>query len=348
MLRLKPNSITWIAGQLPDDGREPPETCTLAGLAYLLNVNCEGAIIILNAIILTAIVAVIASLSWCYKRKIENKMSRTKMYMQQLGLDPNMTTLTDMDKWEIPREHVVINRRLGQGAFGTVYGGEALIDPENGWVAVAVKTLKLGSTAEEKIDFLSEAEAMKRFDHKNIVKLLGLCTRNEPVYTIMEFMLYGDLKTFLLDRRHLVRMKSEENAEVSSKKLTSMALDVARGLSYLAQMKYVHRDVASRNCLVNASRVVKLGDFGMTRAMYENDYYRFNRKGMLPVRWMAPESLSYGKFSTGSDIWSFGVLMYEIITFGSFPFQGMSNNQVLEYVKKGHTLDIPNGVKPQL
>lgn len=270
------------------------------------------------------------------------------MYMQQLGLDPNMTTLTDMDKWEIPREHVVINRRLGQGAFGTVYGGEALIDPENGWVAVAVKTLKLGSTAEEKIDFLSEAEAMKRFDHKNIVKLLGLCTRNEPVYTIMEFMLYGDLKTFLLDRRHLVRMKSEENAEVSSKKLTSMALDVARGLSYLAQMKYVHRDVASRNCLVNASRVVKLGDFGMTRAMYENDYYRFNRKGMLPVRWMAPESLSYGKFSTGSDIWSFGVLMYEIITFGSFPFQGMSNNQVLEYVKKGHTLDIPNGVKPQL
>ena len=122
-----------------------------------------------------------------------------------------------------------------------------------------------------------------------------------------------------------------------------MALDVARGLSYLAELKYVHRDVACRNCLVNSTRVVKLADFGMTRPMFENDYYRFSRKGMLPVRWMAPESLADGLFTPMSDIWSYGVLLYEMITFGSFPFQGLSNNQVMEHVKAGHTLTIPSG-----
>jgi len=127
-----------------------------------------------------------------------------------------------------------------------------------------------------------------------------------------------------------------------------MTLDVARGLSYLAEMKYVHRDLACRNCLVNASRVVKLGDFGMTRPIYENDYYKYHRKGLLPVRWMAPESLENGIYTPASDVWSFGVVLYEIITFGSFPFQGMSNNQVLDRVKTGKTLPIPNGVKQEL
>lgn len=162
----------------------------------------------------------------------------------------------------------------------------------------------------------------------------------------------------------------EELDEVSNRRLTSMALDVARGLSYLAELKYVHRDVACRNCLVNSSRVAKLADFGMTRPMYENDYYRFNKKGecgrwcdgpsrrihviafsssgMLPVRWMAPESLSDGLFTPMSDVWSYGVLLYEMITFGSFPFQGLSNNQVLEHVKAGSTLAIPAGIKSQL
>ena len=143
-----------------------------------------------------------------------------------------------------------------------------------------------------------------------------------------------------------------------------MAYDIAAGLSFLAEQKYVHRDVACRNCLVNAGRSVKLADFGMTRPMFESDYYRFSRrgkkyyysnfiilslfKGMLPVRWMSPESLADGIFTPMSDIWSYGVLMYEIITFGSFPFQGLSNNQVLENVKSGSTLTIPMGIKIQL
>ncbi|XP_014668691.1 PREDICTED: LOW QUALITY PROTEIN: dipeptidase 1-like [Priapulus caudatus] len=184
---------------------------------------------------------------------------------------------------------------------------------------------------------------MKRFDHKNIVQLLGVCTRGEPAYMVMEFMLYGDLKTYLLARRHLVHdADCQEASDITPRRLTQMALDVACGLSYLADIKYVHRDIASRNCLVNASRVVKLADFGMCRPMFDSDYYRFNRRGMLPVRWMSPESLSDGVFSPGSDVWSYGCYIWELVTFCSFPYQGLSNNEVLTYVKDGGCLDIPD------
>lgn len=190
---------------------------------------------------------------------------------------------------------------------------------------------------------------MKRFVHKNVVRLLGVSTRCEPILAVMEFMLYGDLKTYLLARRHLVTERNrDEFDEVSNKRLTTMAADVACGLAYLAQNKYVHRDLACRNCLVNSDKNVKLADFGMTRLITESQYYRFSRKGMLPVRWMSPESLSDGIFTPMSDIWSYGVLLYEIITFGSFPFQGMSNNQVLNHTKDGHTLVPPPGIKTQL
>lgn len=339
--------IQWQTsdGSLPNDHSK--DCSILSNFATALNVECEEAIILAFIIGFGVLLAFLVLTFFFFKRRYERKMRHTEERMRALGL-LTPTSLLTLDEWEIPRDRVVINRKLGEGAFGTVFGGEAFFD-EKGWVAVAVKTLKTGSSVEEKIDFLSEADMMKRFDHKNIVKLLGVCTRNEPVYTVMEFMLYGDLKTYLLARRHLVNERNrEEMDEVSNRKLTSMALDVSRGLSYLAELKYVHRDVACRNCLVNSSRVVKLADFGMARPMYENDYYRFNKKGMLPVRWMAPESLADGLFTPMSDVWSYGVLLYEMITFGSFPFQGLSNNQVLEHVKAGNTLTIPAGIKSQL
>ncbi|XP_054282459.1 gamma-aminobutyric acid type B receptor subunit 1-like isoform X2 [Macrosteles quadrilineatus] len=244
------------------------EDCTL----FLAIVNIFGFCILGGSLIIGFLVV---------KNRYDKKFKLTQEIMQSIGLD--MMNVGALEKWEIPRDRVVINRKLGEGAFGFVYGGEAYFDAK-GWVAVAVKTLKVGSTPEEKLEFLCEAEVMKRFEHANIVKLLGVCTKNEPTYTVMEFMLYGDLKTFLLARRHLVNEKlGEESDEISSKKLTTMALDVARALGYLAELKFVHRDVASRNCLVNAARVVKLGDFGMTRPMFDKDYYKFSRRGQNRV-----------------------------------------------------------------
>lgn len=350
-LDLDETNILWLTANAmkPSDGTQ---SCSVQSIVDITGMECTNALYMITALLCIVLVVTVSMASFTFwKRRYDRKLKESAKVMRNFGID--LLSLSSMpantlDKWEVSKDRVVINRRLGEGAFGTVYGGEARIDDNGQWTAVAVKTLKKGSSTEDRLDFLSEAEAMKRFDHTNIIKLLGVCLQTEPVYTIMEYMLFGDLKTYLLARRNLVNDKITDDSDISPKRLTMMALDVARALSYLADMKYVHRDVACRNCLVNAQRIVKLGDFGMARPTFENDYYRFSRKGLLPVRWMAPETLNDAIFTPASDVWSFGILLYEIITFGSFPFQGLTNLQVLEHLKKGNTLNIPNGIKPQL
>ena len=250
-------------------------------LASQFRIDCQQAMALTFTVGLLLLGTLAISVLLMIRRQYHVKMMETEMRMRELGLVDPMSVLT-LDEWEIERENIVMNRKLGEGAFGMVYGGEWCDDHRN-WVAVAVKTLKAGSTVDEKIDFLSEAEMMKRFSHKNIVRLLGVCTKCEPIYTVMEFMLYGDLKTYLLARRHLVTDRNrDEFDEVSNRRLTSMAADVASGLTYLSQNKYVHRDVACRNCLVNSDKNVKLADFGMTRPISDSQYYRFSRKGGRP------------------------------------------------------------------
>ncbi|KAG8189320.1 hypothetical protein JTE90_021827 [Oedothorax gibbosus] len=192
-LDFNESNVIWRTsdGRKPEDGSKVYSSCTVEVLRSFFGVSCGAAIGIANVMgILLLVIPGMAGFV-IYKRRYEKRMKITEARMKELGLMASSGPLA-LDEWEMPRDHIVINRKLGEGAFGNVYGGEAHLK-NKGWISVAVKTLKNGAKPEEKLDFLSEAEIMKQFDHINIVKLVGVCTMGEPVYTVMEFMLYDDL-----------------------------------------------------------------------------------------------------------------------------------------------------------
>lgn len=165
------------------------------------------------------------------------------------------------------------------------------------------------------------------------MKLLGVVSRGLPTWVVMELMVNGDLKEYLRNNRP----DTCENPLVKPptlKRIVRMAIEIADGMAYLSAKKFVHRDLAARNCMVAEDLTVKIGDFGMTRDIYETDYYRKGTKGLLPVRWMAPESLKDGVFTSFSDVWSYGVVLWEMVTLALQPYQGLSNDQVLFYFLK--------------
>ncbi|XP_038510661.1 proto-oncogene tyrosine-protein kinase ROS isoform X3 [Canis lupus familiaris] len=251
-----------------------------------------------------------------------------------------------------PREKLTLRLLLGSGAFGEVYEGTAvdILGAGTGETKVAVKTLKKGSTDQEKIEFLKEAHLMSKFNHPNILKQLGVCLMNEPQYIILELMEGGDLLTYL----RKARMTTFHGPLLTLVDLVDLCVDISKGCVYLEQMHFIHRDLAARNCLVSVkdytspSRVVKIGDFGLARDIYKNDYYRKTGEGLLPVRWMAPESLMDGIFTTQSDVWSFGILIWEILTLGHQPYPTHSNLDVLNYVQTGGRLEPPKNCPDDL
>ncbi|KAF3858021.1 hypothetical protein F7725_011222 [Dissostichus mawsoni] len=246
------------------------------------------------------------------------------------------------DEWEVPRDKINILRELGQGSFGMVYEGIAKdIIKGEGDSHVAVKTVNESASLRERIEFLNEASVMKAFSCHHVVRLLGVVSKGQPTLVVMELMTHGDLKSFLRS----LRPDAENNPgrpPPSLKEMIQMAAEIADGMAYLNAKKFVHRDLAARNCMVGTDLTVKIGDFGMTRDIYETDYYRKGGKGLLPVRWMAPESLKDGVFTANSDCWSFGVVLWEISTLAEQPYQGLSNEQVLKFVMDGGYLDRPD------
>ncbi|XP_063002373.1 insulin receptor-related protein [Elgaria multicarinata webbii] len=245
------------------------------------------------------------------------------------------------DEWEVPREKITVLRELGQGSFGMVYEGLARdIEQEDKETKVALKTVNELATTRERIEFLNEASVMKAFRCHHVVRLLGVVSQGQPALVIMELMTRGDLKSYLRS----LRPEAENNPGLpppSLKDMIQMAGEIADGMAYLNAKKFVHRDLAARNCMVSEDFTVKIGDFGMTRDIYETDYYRKGGKGLLPVRWMSPEALKDGIFSTHSDIWSFGVVLWEIGTLAEQPYQGLSNEQVLHFVMDNGVLEKP-------
>ncbi|XP_061222174.1 proto-oncogene tyrosine-protein kinase ROS isoform X2 [Neopsephotus bourkii] len=251
-----------------------------------------------------------------------------------------------------PRDKLNLHKLLGSGAFGEVYEGTAvdILADGSGESKVAVKTLKKGATDHEKSEFLKEAHLMSKFDHPHILKLLGVCLLNEPQYLILELMEGGDLLSYLRG----ARKQKLQSPLLTVTDLLDICLDICKGCVYLEKMHFIHRDLAARNCLVSkkeyesSSRIVKIGDFGLARDIYKNDYYRKRGEGLLPVRWMAPESLIDGVFTNRSDVWSFGVLVWETLTLGQQPYPGFSNTEVLHHVRSGGTLEFPNNCPDDL
>ncbi|CAG4978004.1 unnamed protein product [Parnassius apollo] len=256
-----------------------------------------------------------------------------------------VSTVYVPDEWELPRTSIEFIRELGQGSFGMVYEGIAKnIEKGKPETRCAVKTVNEHATDRERIEFLNEASVMKAFDTFHVVRLLGVVSRGQPTLVVMELMEFGDLKTYLRSHRPDADSslpKKDDAAPPTLQNILQMAIEIADGMAYLSAKKYVHRDLAARNCMVAGDLTVKVGDFGMTRDIYETDYYRKGTKGLLPVRWMSPESLKDGVFSSNSDVWSYGVVLWEMATLAMQPYQGLSNEQVVRYVVEGGVMERP-------
>ncbi|KAG9272766.1 tyrosine-protein kinase BTK [Astyanax mexicanus] len=225
--------------------------------------------------------------------------------------------------WEIDPRQLTFIKELGNGQFGVVKYGKW-----QGRHDVAIKMIKEGSMSED--DFIEEAKVMMKLRHENLVQLYGVCTKQRPIYIVTEFLPNGCLLTYLRDYLQ----------HPSPLLLLEMCKDVTEGMAYLESQQYIHRDLAARNCLVDSNGTVKVTDFGLSRYVLD-DEYTSSVGSKFPVRWSPPEVLLYSKFSSKSDIWAFGVLMWEIYTLGRMPYDRMNNTEIVEKVSGGHRLYRP-------
>ncbi|XP_006881490.1 PREDICTED: tyrosine-protein kinase HCK isoform X1 [Elephantulus edwardii] len=236
----------------------------------------------------------------------------------------------EKDAWEIPRESLKMEKKLGAGQFGEVW-----MATYNKHTKVAVKTMKPGSMSVEA--FLAEANLMKTLQHDKLVKLHAVVTE-EPILIITEFMAKGSLLDFL---------KSEEGSKQPLPQLIDFSAQIAEGMAFIEQRNYIHRDLRAANILVSATLVCKIADFGLARIIEDNEYTA--REGAkFPIKWTAPEAINFGSFTIKSDVWSFGILLMEIVTYGRIPYPGMSNPEVIRALERGYRMPRPEHCPEEL
>lgn len=259
-----------------------------------------------------------------------------------------------LEKLEFPRNNIIYIRDLGQGAFGRVFQAKAPgLLAEEEFTLVAVKMLKDEASQDLQVDFEREACLLAEFDHPNIVKLLGVCAIGKPMCLLFEYMGRGDLNEFLrasstTEGYSVPMVEPREDTkllkcmQLSHVDLLHIARQIACGMVYLSDRKFVHRDLATRNCLINDDMVVKIADFGLSHKIYLQDYYKGDEHDAIPVRWMPLESILYNKYTLESDVWAYGVCLWEIFSFALQPYFGMTHEEVVRFLKDGNMLACPD------
>ncbi|XP_014346867.1 ephrin type-B receptor 3 isoform X6 [Latimeria chalumnae] len=293
---------------------------------------------------LVFIIAVVVIAIVCLRKQRNGSESEYTEKLQQY-ITPGMKVYIDPFTYEDPNEAirefakeidiscVKIEEVIGAGEFGEVCRGRLKL-PGRRELFVAIKTLKVGYTERQRRDFLSEASIMGQFDHPNIIHLEGVVTKSRPVMIVTEFMENGALDSFL-------RLNDGQFTVIQ---LVGMLRGIASGMKYLSEMNYVHRDLAARNILVNSNLVCKVSDFGLSRFLEDDPAdptYTSSLGGKIPIRWTAPEAIAYRKFTSASDVWSYGIVMWEVMSYGERPYWDMSNQDVINAVEQDYRLPPP-------
>ncbi|XP_070251911.1 ephrin type-A receptor 5 isoform X8 [Myotis yumanensis] len=285
------------------------------------------------------------SLIWrCGYSKAKQDPEEEKMHFHNGHIKlPGVRTYIDPHTYEDPNQAVhefakeieasciTIERVIGAGEFGEVCSGRLKL-PGKRELPVAIKTLKVGYTEKQRRDFLGEASIMGQFDHPNIIHLEGVVTKSKPVMIVTEYMENGSLDTFL----------KKTDGQFTVIQLVGMLRGIAAGMKYLSDMGYVHRDLAARNILINSNLVCKVSDFGLSRVLEDDPEAAYTtRGGKIPIRWTAPEAIAFRKFTSASDVWSYGIVMWEVVSYGERPYWEMTNQDVIKAVEEGYRLPSP-------
>ncbi|XP_055381518.1 tyrosine-protein kinase Fer isoform X2 [Condylostylus longicornis] len=236
------------------------------------------------------------------------------------------------ERWELSNDDVILLEKIGRGNFGDVYKAKL----KSTKLDVAVKTCRMTLPDEQKRKFLQEGRILKQYDHPNIVKLIGICVQKQPIMIVMELVPGGSLLNFL----------RKNSNTLTSKQLVGMCKDAAAGMRYLESKNCIHRDLAARNCLIDYENSVKISDFGMSRE--EEEYIVSDGMKQIPVKWTAPEALNFGKYTSLCDVWSYGVLMWEIFSKGDTPYSGMSNSRAREKIDAGYRMPAPENTSQEI
>ncbi|XP_041840769.1 tyrosine-protein kinase Mer isoform X2 [Melanotaenia boesemani] len=367
--RKSPPLVTETPGLNVTSHELTPTTLQQSHLSKLLTI---GVVTILGILLLTLLI----SIAVCAWRKNYSKLRsdhemvilpprETYCRQQMVGTappQPNIAQggtplleriggrlLANLKEVLVERNQLTLGKELGKGEYGSVYAG--VFTPEEGIdIKVAVKTIRVGIHCQEDLhEFLKEAEIMKNFDHENVVKLLGVALESDqdsllPVpLVILPYMKHGDLRRFLIATRY-----GENPLSVPHQVLLQFLIDIAAGMDYLSSRGFLHRDLAARNCMLGDDLRVCVADFGLSKKIYGSNYYRQKAVIRMPIKWMAMESLSESIFTTKSDVWSFGVTMWEIVSRGMTPYPGVHNHELLDLLQSGYRLKPPEDCDQKL